>query len=81
MCPNRRRTFWSSCLVEKPKLFWIFYIILLAVLTVITIWFAWKDGIGFDLQSRAWFLVFLLFVHAIFSPLCFYFRKKEQNKK
>ena len=80
MSEEKKRRFWSDYFIEKPKIFFVFYIIVMIVLITMIIWFGWKGGNGFYLQNKDWILVYLLFMHGIFSPLVFYFRKKEQKK-
>jgi hypothetical protein len=80
MDEEKKQKVWSNYFVGKPKIFWIFYTIILIMLIAMIMWFGWKGNNRFYLRSQDWILVYLLILHAIFSPLIFYFRKKEQKK-
>jgi CBS domain containing-hemolysin-like protein len=81
MDAEKQQKNWSNYFTKSPKIFWIFYIILLIILIAMIIWFGWKGPNRFNLQNQEWILVYFLIMHGVFSPLIFYFRKKEAKKK
>jgi len=78
---HKPHSIWSTYFIKNPRNFWAAYVVLLIVLGVLAIWVFLIDGELLSLQGRTWFPLFLLLLHAVCSPLCFYLHKKEHGQQ